>query len=187
MKTIVWDIDDVLIPSTQIWLNEWFKNPHGIKYQDLHQNPPHEILQISKDEYLKSLDEFRVSPLFEKTSPTKEVYTWFLKNGHHFNHIALTARPIKNASYASKWLFDHFGNWIRQFVFVPSKRDTDPLFNYFLNKKEALLSFNNVTYFIDDTPININNAKEIGINAIEFPRPWNNQKLSVNEILDLLK
>ena len=64
MKTIAWDVDDVLNELMFYWFEDCYKNEHNnIKqnFKDLVNNPPQDILGISNDEYLKSLDRFRIS------------------------------------------------------------------------------------------------------------------------------
>ena len=50
MKTIIWDVDDVLNDLMYSWFQEHrdLYNPDStLKYQDITQNPPHEILGIT--------------------------------------------------------------------------------------------------------------------------------------------
>ena len=64
MKTIVWDVDDVLNNLMQSWLETAWLPAHPacqITYRLLTENPPHHLLGISKIEYLQSLDDFRLN------------------------------------------------------------------------------------------------------------------------------
>ncbi len=187
MKTIVWDLDDVL----NTLMKDWCEDPdYGQKYQasfeQLTQNPPHEILGITKEQYLSSLDSFRLTKAAKKP-PHPEVLSWFQEKGHLFEHRILTARPIHTSAQASDWVFTFFGQWVRGFFFVPSTREDDPSFSYEKNKKDMLKKMKHVDYFIDDTPSNIKQAEELSIKSFTFPAPWNSQKASITEILDQIK
>ena len=64
MKTIVWDVDDVLNDLMKVWFKGWTSSGGSLcplSYDQLTGNPPHEILKISMPEYLASLDAFRLS------------------------------------------------------------------------------------------------------------------------------
>lgn len=189
MKTIVWDVDDVLNKLTYEWL-AWFKVLHpeltDFEFKQISTNPPHEILKISKSEYLSSLDEFRLTHGSNLT-PNEEILTWFEQYGHQFRHMALTAQPLVSAHVGAGWVFKHFSRWIRSFNVVPSMRSSDPDFNYFKNKKEALASFGEVSLFVDDAIHNINYAKELNIPTVLFAAPWNlTDSNSIDEIKEVL-
>ena len=113
MKTIAWDIDDVLNDLMRCWFEQsWLvTNPeYKLEYEDLKQNPPHDILGISLKEYLISLDNFRVSESARKMQPVKEILDWFIKYGSSYRHIALTARSLETIPVLSNWVFRYFGD-----------------------------------------------------------------------------
>lgn len=188
MKTIAWDVDDVLNNLMQEWL-EWFKKINDIKinFEELTENPPDKILGISLSEYQKSLDEFRLSENYQKMEPVGAVLDWFKKHGHDFRHIALTSTPLNTASTTAQWVFRNFGNWIRTFHFVPSKRDNIVTPDYERDKSDFFRWFDKVDVFIDDNLENINKAEQVGIRVMLWKRPWNNADKTWQEILDELK
>ena len=62
MLTIVWDIDDVLNDFMKRWFEQWWrpqKTNCKLNYNDLVENPPHNILGIDLQEYQNSIDAFR--------------------------------------------------------------------------------------------------------------------------------
>lgn len=189
MKTIAWDVDDVLNDLMRVWFEEkWIiqrpKSP--LRYVELAENPPHNLLGISKEEYLSSLDEFRLSIQYRKMQPVSEVKNWFLRYGRCFRHIAVTAVPVQIAHLSAEWTLRHFGCWIRTFHFVPSVRRGYSFIRYDKTKKDFLQWLNKVDMFVDDNEINVRAAKKTGIKGILFPRPWNASKLSVKETLEMI-
>lgn len=190
MKTIVWDVDDVLNDLMRCWFEQdWIVNHPGckLKYEDLKQNPPHEILKISLKEYLNSLDNYRVSKKAFKMRPVKEIMDWFVQYGAKYRHIALTARSLETIPASSEWVFRHFGIWIRGFHFVPAKREGPDIVKYDQVKSGYLKWFGKADIFIDDSPGNVRNAEKLGIKTVLFPRPWNKSKLNISEALNFLK
>lgn len=184
MKTIVWDVDDVLNDLMKMWLESWL-NEHpecAVGYADLRQNPPHAVLGITEDCYLESLDTFRLLH-YRQMDPLATTKQWFAEHGHRFHHCALTAVPLRAAPISAQWTLVHFGEWIRTFHFVPSKRHREAIAQYDREKAELLKRQQAVDLFIDDSPENVTRAREAGINALLFPRPWNNSSMSVAELL----
>lgn len=173
---VVWDVDDVLNHLMPEWFMA-FKIEHHIEsvYEDLIQNPPHDILDISKKEYLQSLDTFR-SEKYIELAPNIEVLNWFEKHGHAFRHAVLTAVPVKYASLSAAWVMKNFGKWIRSYHFVPSRREDDNMPEYDTSKKECLSRLGKVEVFIDDNQDNIQDASELGIKTSLFPAPWNHNR-----------
>ncbi len=187
MKTIAWDVDDVLNNLMQSWF-EWFKNRKklNLDFQDITENPPYKILNISITEYIQSLDEFRLSNLYQEMKPAEEVLEWFKNYGKYFRHIALTATPLIAAPTTAQWVFKNFGRWIRTFHFVPSRRENINVPDYDIDKSDFLKWFGKVDILVDDNEKNINNAKKWGISVILFPAQWNSSKLSKEEALKLI-
>ena len=158
MKTLIWDLDDVLNDLTETWLAGFcLSRSVQVPIQEIKKNPPFEILGISKHEYLNSLDDFRRSSEGKTLSPNPDVLAWFERAGGSFRHIVLTATPAFNASNAASWVFSHFGNWIQCFGFVPSPRETDRFSGCFSNKGEFLQWVRAGDIFIDDHPIELYN------------------------------
>jgi len=186
MITIAWDIDDVLNDLMKCWFEEkWLQAHPNCKkgYADLKENPPHKILGISHQEYLQSLDEYRLSRNYIRMKPVKEVWEWFLDHGDRFRHIALTAVPLKAAFISAHWVFKNYGKWIRTFHFVPSKREGEDNPEYERNKGDFLKWFGKVDILIDDNFENIKNAEKAGAKSLIIPRPWNNQMKTIEEVL----
>ena len=137
MKTIIWDMDDALnylleSCSKNVRLKEHLES--GITYESLKENPPHNILQIGLDEYLASLDQFRLSKVFTSIEPNSDILQWFKVHVHKCRHIALTAIPLETAYISSSWVLIYFGRWIRTFAFVPSERPKQTFPVYEKNK-----------------------------------------------------
>lgn len=188
MLTIAWDVDDVLNDLMQCWFND-FKQSNcscEVCYQDLIQNPPHEILKMYKNDYLNSLDEFRLSGKFLEMIPNPEILSFLEEKGQHFKHIALTATALKTAPNSAYWTTKHFGKWITSFNFVAATREGENRPVYYENKQEFLKYFQNVDILIDDSPDNIEQAQAIGVKGILISRPWNKGGYTIKEALGVL-
>lgn len=186
MQTIVWDVDDVLNELMRNWFeHKWLPEHQSctVQYDSLTQNPPHEILGVSLEEYLQSLDLFRFSAEGKQLLPISEVMNWFHLHGQRFRHIALTATPVQYAPHSAAWILGHFGSWIRTFAFVPSRRSRDPEFQYDTTKEDYLRWWGKADILVDDNPTNIDAAKQLGIKVITVPRPWNQAEGSLADIL----
>jgi len=185
MKTIIWDVDDVLNNLMQEWFeNHWLISHPECKltYTDLVENPPCTILQITISEYRRSLDEFRREN-GKQFIPVPEVYEWFCLNGSKFRHVALTAVPLDLAHISAEWVYMHFGRWIRSFNIVPSPRESDPDFSYDLSKKEFLQWLGKGNIIVDDDLKNIEGAEKLGLKTIIYPRPWNNSIDTLTQVI----
>lgn len=190
IKTIAWDVDDVLNDLMQMWFEQKRVKANSecrLRYEELIENPPHRLLGFHLNDYLNSLDEFRLLPLYQQISPVKEIMEWFVKYGDNFRHIALTAVPLVAAPASAQWVFKHFGRWIRTFHFVPSKRDEEKIPEYDIDKGAFLKWMQQINVIVDDSPANIRAAESIGIKGILWPRPWNESKLTIQETLILLE
>ena len=188
MRTIVWDVDDVLNNLAEYWLDQWRAQHPEVKlsYDALRKNPPHELLSISFETYLDSLDQIRASvDAHEKLTPNPQIVEWLHQHGHRYRHLALTARPAHTAGPAAAWVFRHFGAWIRSVAFVPTRKPpTWP--DYDLTKAGYLQWLNLDAILIDDSATNVMEVKEKGLHATLFPQPWNPGAQSVSEILTQL-
>ncbi|MBN2124208.1 MAG: hypothetical protein JW821_07940, partial [Deltaproteobacteria bacterium] len=104
MKTIIWDIDDVLNDMMRTWFEDrWFPSHPGctLVYDGITENPPHALLGVTLSEYLSSLDEFRLSREAGEMAPVPEVMDWFRTHGERFRHMALTAAPLLASSVSA--------------------------------------------------------------------------------------
>ncbi len=186
MKTIVWDIDDVLNELMFYWFEDYCHTilPYiPVEFKDLKENPPCKILNISREEYLNSLDNFRLSNKGRNINPNEDVLSWFNEYGHKYRHISLTSRSRKTISVLSEWLFKFYGDWIRTISFIPSERSGENLPKYDSSKVEFLKWLDKADLYIDDSEENILGAKRAGVNALLFPRPWNSSTITVNTLL----
>ncbi|MDB9822144.1 hypothetical protein OAC89_00410 [Deltaproteobacteria bacterium] len=186
MKTIIWDVDDVLNKLMFYWFEDCYKNEHGNTRQtfnDLVKNPPHDILSISRDEYLTSLDMYRISEKGRNLAPNKHVLAWFNENGYKYRHIALTSRSRKTVPILSEWVFRYYGDWIRTLSFIPAKRSGERLPVYDAKKADYLIWLEKADLFIDDSEENVQEAEEAGISSLLYPRPWNKSSLTDNQFL----
>jgi hypothetical protein len=189
MLTIAWDVDDVLNDLMRTWFEEWWKPNHPdciLNYTDLYENPPHQLLGVGLDEYLESLDAFRLSGHYERMLPNPEILGWFGNHGAAYRHISLTAVPRIAASVCAAWVIKHFGDWIRTFHFVPSPRPTDIFAEHESTKAHYLKWLNRVDIFIDDHTGNIQDVNAMEIRGIMLAQPWNSGGRSMNEILESL-
>ncbi len=188
MKTIVWDVDDVLNAQTRVWFEEYWRPAHpdcALSYAQLAENPPHRLLGISLTEYLASLDDFRLAH-GSRMEPCAQILQWFHAYGAQFRHIALTAIPLRAADISAAWVLKHFGRWIRTFCFVPSSRAGEVLPAYEADKAEFLCWLGRGELLLDDNPANVESARHAGIPAMLMPQPWNASPLTVAETLAAL-
>jgi FMN phosphatase YigB (HAD superfamily) len=184
LKTIVWDVDDVLNELMYHWFEECYKNEHAdltLTFNELVKNPPHDILRISKEDYLSSLDTYRISEKGRNLAPNKDILDWFYINGSEYRHIALTSRSRKTIPILSEWVFRHYGDWIRTLSFIPAKRPLENVPVYDVKKADFLVWLEKVDLYIDDMEENIKAAKKVGINSLLYPRPWNSSSLTVKQ------
>lgn len=189
MKTIVWDVNDVLDNLMQTWFERWWVPSHPncpINYNQISENPPDALLGISKSEYFASLDDFRLSEIAIEMAPVPEVLMWFCQHGEHFRHIALTATPLCAAPASAAWVMRNFGRWIRSFHMVPSPRQGEQIPVYDQSKEDFLRWWGRGDILVDDNLFNVTSAQALGIQVILIPRPWNQSQLTLTEALDML-
>jgi hypothetical protein len=189
MKTIVWDIDDVLNDLMRSWFEICWKRKHAgssIVYADIRENPPHKFLGMNEEEYLRSLDRFRFSTEGEEMKPDAAVLKWFGEHGAYYRHIALTARPIKTVAPAVKWLIRHYGEWFQTISFVPSKRPDEHPQQPDKSKADFLAWIGKADFYIDDLPVHVNSAAALGIKAFLVAQPWNDSRLALTDILEII-
>jgi len=188
MKTIIWDVDDVLNDLMRAWLGEAWLSYHpesSIRYSDIVENPPHKILGVTLEVYRRSLDAFRSACLM-KLSPIPEVEAWFKANGHRFRNIVLTTVPLRASGLQAAWVFKHFGLWIRSFNVVPSPRPEESLPIYDTTKYDFLKWLGKADILVDDNPENLNAAKDLGLRTVMIPRPWNCGQIALADLLGSL-
>lgn len=187
MKTIAWDVDDVLNDLMRVWFEDFWRPKHPqleLNYEAIKINPPQELLSVSKEEYLASLDDFRLSGLYAKLEPIGEVKEWFEINGAKYRHVALTRVPVAVSNISAMWVMKNFGKWIRSFHFIPSYRKGENPPVYDESKGAYLNYFGKADLLIDDTMENIETAEKARVKTLVFPRPWNNSKMTINIMLD---
>ncbi len=186
MKTIVWDVDDVLNDLMRVWFEDWAASPganRSLGYEQLTSNPPHQILGIDRSGYLASLDDFRLSGKAAKLSPVAEVFEWFSLHGEAAHHAALTAVPLCAGHVSADWVMRNYGQWIRSFHTIPSSRPGIEAPQYHSNKQDFLAWWGKADVLVDDNEENIEGALSLGINAVLFPRPWNSSTVTLGEAL----
>lgn len=173
----------------QSWFErQWLATHHNcsLLYESITENPPHKILNVGLDDYLSSLDAFRLSESFQAMKPVPEVKKWFIEHGELARHIALTAVPLSAASASSAWVFKHFGTWIRTYHFVPSKRKGQDIPEYDAGKEAFLKWTGKVEIMVDDNEANITGAEKAGVRGILMPQRWNGSRATVGEALSRL-
>jgi hypothetical protein len=188
--TVAWDVDDVLNDLMYCWFQHKWLPDHPectVRYEELTENPPHRLLGVSLEEYLDSLDAFRLSGLYQEMKPVHEVKSWFEKYGDKARHVAITAVPLKAASVSSSWVFKHFGVWIRTFHFVPSIRKGQDIPDYDQDKRTFLKWLEKASILVEDNETNIKDAENEGIKGVLIPRTWNSGKSSIKNSMKYLK
>lgn len=144
-----------------------------MRYTDVSQNPPHGLLGVSREEYLSSLDEFRLGPGYARLEPNPDILSWLVAEGGSCRHVALTATPLRAAPPTAAWVLHHFGRWIREFAFIPAERTEESLPTYDADKGVWLARHSASWVLVDDSPQNIAAARAAGIATLSWPRPWN--------------
>jgi hypothetical protein len=191
MRTLAWDIDDVLNDLMRVWLETWWRPAHPgceVAFEQIVENPPHRILDTTLPEYLSSLDAFRQSDQFPRLAPRPEVLGWFTDHGERFRHLALTAVPLRCAHASAAWVMRHFGRWIRSFHVIPSPREDEQIPGYDRSKEEFLRRALGIAALIDDNVGNVSGADRAGVRGLLFPRPWNNSRRTIEQTLgELMK
>ncbi|MCE5336658.1 MAG: hypothetical protein LLG06_18930 [Desulfobacteraceae bacterium] len=188
MKTIIWDVDDVLNDLTRAWFEDWLRSSGtgcSLKYDQLACNPPHELLGITHAEFLASLDAFRLSGKARDLPPFPETLDWFARYGNRCHHLALTATPLLAGHVSAEWVMRHFARWIRSFGITPSPRPGWPN-DHHAAKSDFLLWWGKGDILVDDSPANVAGALALGMDAVLFPRPWNRSEPSIGEALEEL-
>jgi hypothetical protein len=186
MRTIVWDVDDVLNDLMVQWFTHAWLPAHPecrIGFSGLTANPPHEALGIEPSEYLASLDVFRGTQRARNMVPSAEILAWFHASGHRFRHIALTARPLQSAPDVARWVMEHFGAWIRCVGVVPT-RTAPGIPQYDRTKADFLAWLGRGDILIDDSPENIAQAAGLGLTTLMPSQPWNQSSLTMHALLE---
>ncbi len=187
MITIAWDVDDVLNNLTGEWLKYFCKKyDKDISYSELTVNPPCEIIGVGLDEYLKSLDEFRMTDIALNLTPNKYILDWMKKSGRRFNHIALSATSAQTACNGAYWVMKNFYEYIHSYNIVPSYRNNDTISRPFKDKGEFIKECKYIDILIDDSEKNIERAKNAGALGFLVKQPWNKNGLEITEILEKL-
>lgn len=188
MRTIVWDVDDVLNDLMYQWFSQGWKQGQPAEpseYSKLTENPPHVSLGVAQEEYLASIDAFRKTDAGIHLKPNAEVLEWFSAHGSKFRHVALTARPLETAPEVAAWVMRYFGPWIRCFGVVPT-RTIKGVPVYDRGKGDYLRWLGKGDVFIDDTRENLIQAAKMGMKTFAWPQPWNDSPLTTTEILQKL-
>jgi hypothetical protein len=188
MKTVVWDVDDVLNDLMHQWFHLGWLREHPeckVAYSELANNPPHESLGVDRAAYLASMDAFRKTEHAASMSPNAEILAWFREEGHRFRHIALTARPLETAPDVAYWVMRHFGAWIRCFGVVPTRSDVGvPVYDG--SKGDFLKWIGKGDALVDDHDENIRQAAKLGLKTLQVAQPWNRSSLTLSAILQQL-
>ena len=185
---LVWDVDDVLNDLTLEWLRAERPGDSGL-YESLRDPRLHLGLGIDEQDYLASLDNFRLNGGFEAMEPRPDVLSWFREHGDRARHVALTSTPLRTAPVSATWVMRHFGRWIRTFHVVPSTRPDDDAPALDPDKEHALRFLALGSVMIDDRPENLDGARRAGLEAIRFPRPWNgggNPRTALAQLTDMI-
>ena len=189
MLTIVWDVDDVLNDLMEQWFHRGWKREHPecrTEYRELSANPPYAALGVTREEYLASMDAFRRSDAAAQLTPNAEVLGWLEEQGAKARHIALTSRPLETAPDVAAWVMRHFGRWVRCFGVVPSRPpESAPVYDR--SKGEYLRWLGKGDVLVDDTRENLDAAREIGIEVLVWPQPWNGSQKTTTMVLRELK
>jgi FMN phosphatase YigB (HAD superfamily) len=188
VKTIIWDVDDVLNDLMRAWFTrEWLPDhPHcTLTYEEIQENPPHRVLNISLEEYLASIDNFR-SAKGPQLQLAPAVLGWFQAHGNKSRHAVLTAVPLQAADVWAAWVLKNLGRWVRSFNFVPSLREKQLIPNYDQTKADFLTWWGQGDILVDDNAAALEAARSLGLQTILIPQPWNNGRGSLSDALDEL-
>lgn len=172
------------------FLELWWMSRHNntnISYEQLTENPPHRLLGVSRNEYLQSLDEFRLSETAANLLPEPEVLDWFRQHGDHYQHAVVTATSVTTAHVSAEWTFKHFGRWVRSFHLVPSARSGDQIEDCLNSKASFVKDLGVSAALVDDSEDTILQLDGTKISGVIFPRPWNKRRGSVLEALSSLE
>lgn len=174
MKTLVWDVDDVLCPLMARWHASWRAgHPDAPPYDQLTANPPHALLGLTKAAYHDDLDAFRLAH-YAALPPDPDALAFLRTRGHRYRHVALTSQPRHTAHLVAGWVVQHLGHWFRTFAFVPTPRPGDDgVPRYERSKGEWLATLRSADLFLDDRPDNVASARAAGIEAWVVKQPWN--------------
>ncbi|MFH1877198.1 MAG: hypothetical protein ABH883_00115 [Candidatus Omnitrophota bacterium] len=186
MITIAWDVDDVLNDLMYNWLTDkWLPEHRDCKvyFDQITENTPERIINSTKEDYLSSLDNFRLSKDYSKMKPDPEILAWFERSGDKARHIALTSVPVRTAHMSAEWVLKNFGRWIRSFNFIPSPRAGEHAPEYDRSKAGYLKWLGKVDILVEDSEQNIEGARALGIRGMLVARPWNKKGLSVSGVL----
>ena len=186
---LIWDVDDVLNSLMQYYMENGLPvNARQLSCEALTENPPHKLLGISKEEYLSSLDHVR-SGSFYDLPPRPEIMAFFDECGHKFDHIILSAVPVRFMEKSSAWVLHYFGDWVQSCLFIPSHRpECNVKSQLFASKAEAVKFFGPRAVLIDDAVKNVEETRSAGGRALYFPAPWNSEKnTGINAFLTSLK
>lgn len=185
MRTIAWDVDDVLNDLMFEWLERGWRVEHPgscLRPNDLTEAPPHRLLGVDLRTYLDSLDRFRLAE-YGSLAPVPEVLEFFETHGARFHHLALSATPRKTAPVTASWVLRHYGRWITDVSFVPSPRDGEPPER---RTKADVLTWARADVLVDDDPANIALARSVRVEAVTMPRPWNAERRARRVVLAAL-
>jgi hypothetical protein len=188
MRTIVWDVDDVLNDLMRSWfLLHWAPRHPGcsLRYDQITENPPHRLLGIEKAEYLASMDEFRVTEAARAMQPNPLIVEWFARHGQWFRHLALTSRPLSTMPLLADWLYRHFGGYIRTLSVVPDRLSPD-LPKVDTSKCDFLRWLGKADVLVDDSETTLAEARRLGVRGLLYPQPWNSQPMTAKELLETL-
>ena len=187
MRTLIWDVDDVLNALTREWLASAegkAVNRHGLSFEALTANPPHDLLGTSRQKYLASLDAFR-RRAYARLQPDPALLAWLQVHGPRYRHLALSAVPLACAELSAAWVFRHWGHWLRGFHVLPSPRPgvNAPVWDH--HKADFLhwLGRSDVT-LIDDNPGTCEQAAAAGYAVLRVPQPWNRHASHLRSLHD---
>lgn len=193
MLNICFDCDDVLNSLMQnyldwMYMTDEYKGPK-ISYEQIVQNPPHDILGISELKYRQTLHKFRFM-MYHTLQPNQEILNWFYQYGEKAHFSVLTSAFRDCIPITTKWIFENFSQWVRTFAFVPSKVSNDDINIIYDNNKADWLVRNHVDIFIDDSLKNIFQVKARSDNKIDcylVKQPWNDGMEIGNVLKELNK
>ena len=183
LPIIVWDVDDVLNRLMDSWLKSWNqKNDLNVALMNIKDNPPHEILKISKETYFNSLDDFRNSEAGINVEENSTVKNWFENHGSRFYHMACSARPIHTMPNQAWWIYHNYGQWIHTVHVAGTGRNKEMDYKN-ISKADFISWIDKEVLFIDDSEENVNAVSETGSETMLYPQPWNSSKHSEEEFI----
>jgi 5'(3')-deoxyribonucleotidase len=163
------DIDDVLVPHFQD-LIDWYNKKYGTHLTLAHnqKGDPKPWGVKTVEEAIKRVQGFFETPEFANPAPFKEAVAALKKLSQRYTLVVVTARDTLTEKITRDWLDKHFAKIFKEAHFTARYNLEGKA-----RSKADVCQAVGAKYLIDDTPRNIIEAAEAGINCLLFgDYPW---------------